>query len=357
MVEELSIVSWNVNGLRSYIVDDLPCAKFRGKDQIGSNSNLRELIDAVNPNIICFQETRCGSEKMDSFQIPGWRIYHSSSQGTGGRSPDRYSGVSIWLDISLGEPIKVLHQLPTLSAPWHAGDLEGRFLALRFEKFILINTYVPNAGTNYAYRTERWDPAMVKYLQQLNSLEVPIIWVGDFNVARTPLDVHFGDPERTPTGKRLFKRLQADIAHNFDAEEIKLLTDGFQQQIEKHKGELHSSDLMRGIDAQSPAGFTRAERDALETVLQAGYVDCWRHLHPETEYTGATWWNLKMVPFRPLNRGWRIDYVILNENYLDLLQDCQILSHIGCKTKTNSDINKYGSDHCPIHARIKLCTQ
>jgi len=355
---ELSIVSWNVNGLRSYIIDNLTSAKYRGKTQIDSNSNLKELIDTVNPNIICFQETRCGSEKMNLIQIPDWNIYHSSSQGTGGRGPDRYSGVSIWLHTSLMKPIEILDQLPTLSEPYQTGDLEGRFLALRFEKFVLINTYVPNAGTNYTYRTERWDPAMLAYLHQLNSLELPIIWVGDLNIARTPFDVHFGNPKRTPKGKRLLKRLEADIAKlenpEENSEQIKQLTDKIQQQIDQHQSELHSSDFMKGIDAKSPAGFTRAERDGLEKILQDGYVDCWRHLHPELDYTGATWWNLRCVPYRPLDLGWRIDYIILNEKYLELLQDCQNLPQIGCKTKTNTDINKYGSDHCPIYAKIKL---
>lgn len=351
---ELSIVSWNINGLRSYIIDNLTSAKFRGKTQIEDNSNLKELIDMVHPNIICFQETRCGSEKMNLIQIPDWKIYHSSSQGTGGRAPDRYSGVSIWLHDTLMEPIEILDQIPTLSKPYQPGDLEGRFLALRFKTFVLINTYVPNSGTNYTYRTERWDPAMLEYLQELNSLKLPIIWVGDLNIARSPYDVHFGNPRRTPKGKRLLKRLESDIANIENSDQIKQVTDLTQAQIDQVRIELHSSDLMKGTHPKSPAGFTVAERDGFEKILQTGYIDCWRHLHPTCEYTGSTWWNMRCVPHRPLDLGWRIDYVILNKDFINLLQECKCLRHIGCKTKNNPDINKYGSDHCPIYTRIQL---
>ena len=167
----MKIASWNVNGIRSYIVDDLPSSKFKTKLEIAPDSNLGHLIQLYNPNIICFQETRCSKENMLKFNIPGWTIYSSSSQGEGGRGPNRYSGVSIWVHdiLGLGKPNNIYDILPSLSQPLTVNDVEGRFLALEFPNFTIINTYVPNAGTNFTYRTARWDPAMLSYLTSLRN--------------------------------------------------------------------------------------------------------------------------------------------------------------------------------------------
>jgi len=345
-METLRVVSWNVNGLRSYIVDDLASAKFRTKTEIKPDSNLDHLIQLYNPNVICFQETRCGLDNMAKFQITDWKVYSSSSQGCAGRSGNRYSGVSIWVHTSLvqqlGEPVKVLDILPTLNEPHHDGDLEGRFMALIYENVTIINTYVPNSGTNFTYRTERWDPAMLAFLEVEREKDRMTVWVGDLNVARTPYDVHFGDVSHTPKGLKLLnKNLDLTVQ---------------QEQMEQLRQELHSSPAMQGIGERVPAGFTRQERDGIQSILQSGYSDCWRCQHPITSgvYDGFTWWNLRVPVYRPNNRGWRIDYVIVDNKHLDNLVDCRVLREVGTKTHSRDTPKKYGSDHAPICATFNL---
>ena len=199
---EIRIASWNVNGIRSYIFNNQASGKFKGISEIASDSNLQHLLDTTDSNVICFQETRCGQEKMANIKLEGWNIYSSSSEGEGGRSKDRYSGVAIMIKTELGEPESVVVNLPTLEPPTDCSDREGRFIALDFIDYQIINTYVPNAGTNFNYRTQRWDPAMLEYL---NSLEKRVIWVGDMNIARTPYDLCLGNVRHTPKGKRLLE--------------------------------------------------------------------------------------------------------------------------------------------------------
>lgn len=338
MASKLRIASWNVNGLRSYIVDHLPSTKFRGKTEIHPESNLGHLMQLYGPNIICFQETRCGPAKMEQFQIPGWKIYSSSSQGEGGRGPDRYSGVSIWVHGSLGleEPIKVIDQLSTLPTPITNSDREGRFLALEYPDFTIINTYVPNAGTNYTYRTERWDPAMLAYLTEERQKERLTVWVGDLNVARTPYDVHFGDISGLPQGKRILAKGGDTVT----------------SQLEVLRQKVHANNAMQGIGERAPAGFTKAERDAMEGFLTCGYSDSWRHLNPTDYYQGFTWWNLRIPAYRPNDRGWRIDYVIIDDNHIENLEDCRVFREVGMKSYALETPKKYGSDHAPICVTI-----
>lgn len=355
MTNELKVVTWNVNGLRTYIVDNLASNKFKTKTEITNDSNLYQLIQQVDPNIICFQETRCSLEKMGQFQVPGWSVYSSSSQGEKGRSGDRYSGVSIWVKEDI-KPIKVINQLPTLSEPYQTGDLEGRFIALEMENCILINTYVPNAGTNFEYRTTRWDPAMNEYLQQLNKRDIPVIWVGDLNIARTPYDVHFGDPKQDKKGIRIISDYSKKI-NDLQTNDVNCVLDirkEMDKKLDELKLQLHQSEIHQGTNDPILAGYSKAERDGFQRFLDSGYIDVWRELHPNIEYTGATWWNLRSPVHRPKNLGWRIDYIIINESFKNKIQECEILSTIGNLSKTNPSVNKYGSDHCPVYAKILL---
>jgi exonuclease III len=167
------------------------------------------------------------------------------------------------------------------------------------------------------------------------------IWTGDLNVARTPYDVHFGDARHTPKGIRL---------HGEDLD-----ASSYQTRLEKLTSQLHHSDAMVGIGERVPAGFTKAERDGLQNILDLGYTDTWRHLNPykPNEYNGFTWWNLRIPAYRPNNRGWRIDYVIIDNDHIGNLVDCRVLAEVGTRSHDKETPKKYGSDHAPICATIR----
>ena len=351
---EIRISSWNVNGIRSYIFNNKPSAKFKTIDAIDPESNLQQLLDESDSNVICFQKTRCGMEKMDKIKIPGWNIYHASSEGEGGRGKDRYSGVAIMIKQAFGQPEGVIVNLPTLVEPLdlNGRDREGRFIALDYGDYIIINTYVPNAGTNFTYRTQRWDQAMLEYLTSLNELGKRVIWVGDMNIARTPYDLCIGNVRTSPKGKRLLETLQTKIKSVSDSEEINKLTSETEENLQLMQLLLNETPYMKGIDEKSPAGFTFDERNDFENIINAGFTDGWRHLHPEAKFKGSTWWNLRVPSYRQLDMGWRIDYVVINNQFIDSLTECRVLNKIGEKTKLLESIKKYGSDHCPIFAVI-----
>lgn len=87
-------------------------------------------------------------------------------------------------------------------------------------------------------------------------------------------------------------------------------------------------------------GYMSLERDSLETLLGSGFVDAFRHLHPDQE--GAyTWWSQRFEK-RSLNDGWRLDYFLV---------DCHLAKRIHA-VEHHTEI--YGSDHCPIELKIRL---
>ena len=249
-----------------------------------------KLIEEANPDIICFQETKCDPNFFKCFQFEEFPYtYWNYSISTKKGRKVGYSGTSIW------SKIPALHEtiiLPTLENP----DIEGRIQIVEFKTFVLINTYVPNSGSNLEYRRDQWDPAMYDYLQILLSENKNIIWCGDFNVANEPIDIHHGNPKS------------------------------------------YNKRIIEGKDLKN--GFLPFERDNFKSFLSLGMIDVYRHLYPnEIDYT---WWDPKIKVFRKINRGWRIDYFLVSKSLEKYIIDSKILRNIGLETQPQ------GSDHAPI---------
>ena len=93
------------------------------------------------------------------------------------------------------------------------------------------------------------------------------------------------------------------------------------------------------IDLKNPktnrrnAGFTDEERQKFTQLLQSGFTDTFRFLHPD-EVT-YSWWSYRFQA-RQKNVGWRIDYFLASNRLLPYLTDAKI----------HTDI--LGSDHCPV---------
>ena len=99
------------------------------------------------------------------------------------------------------------------------------------------------------------------------------------------------------------------------------------------------------IDIKNPkaneknAGYTPQEREAFQTLLDTGFVDTYRYLHPDkVEYS---WWSYRFKA-RERNAGWRIDYFLMSEFAKDKIVDAKIHTEV------------MGSDHCPVSLEIDI---
>lgn len=166
-------------------------------------------------------------------------------------------------------------------------DNEGRICALEFDRFWFVNVYTPNAQDGLARLPYRmaWDDAFRGFLCDL-STHKPVVACGDFNVAHTEIDLKNPGPNR---GK---------------------------------------------------AGFSDEERSKFTGLLDAGFTDTFRLIHPNE--TGAySWWSYRFNA-RANNAGWRIDYFLVSNSVAGRVSDARILNHV------------YGSDHCPVQLDIVL---
>ncbi len=187
-----------------------------------------------------------------------------------------YSGTMIYSKI---EPITVKYGIDDTEY-----DSEGRTITLEFDNFYLVNCYVPNAKRELERMDSRmrFEDLMRNYLLDLSSKK-NVIYCGDLNVAHEEIDIN--NPSTN-----------------------------------------HFS-----------AGFTDQERNKMTELLNSGFIDTYRYFNPdEVKYT---WWSY-MFQSRSKDIGWRIDYFIVNKDFIKNVKNVTIYSDV------------LGSDHCPIGIEI-----
>lgn len=189
-----------------------------------------------------------------------------------------YSGTALF---TRQEPLSVTYGI---GIPDH--DREGRVITAEFPDYYVVTCYTPNSQNELArlpYRME-WEDAFRSYLKKLEEKK-PVIFCGDLNVAHREIDL------KNPRTNR------------------------------------------------KNAGFTDEERGKFSELLDAGFIDTYRHFYPDTE--GAySWWSYRFKA-REKNAGWRIDYFCVSESLKDRLVSASIHSEI------------MGSDHCPVELVIQ----
>ena len=157
----MTIVSWNVNGLRAIVKKDF-----------------KSSIEKMSPDIICLQETKAQIQEVATSlsNLRDYTLYVNAADRKG------YSGTAI---LTKTKPISLVNDM---GIKQH--DTEGRMICAEYPNFYLVNVYVPNSGQKLqrlSYR-KTWDQDFLNYLLKLQKKK-PIIVCGDFNVAHQPIDL------------------------------------------------------------------------------------------------------------------------------------------------------------------------
>lgn len=175
-MENLKIVTWNVNGYRS-IVGQNPTRRY-GK--ISYENRLFNFIDRIKPDILCLQEIKAAEDQINPELLPpnGYYCYFNTCKIKKG-----YSGVATFTKI---QPKTVSFEIGN-----EEFDYEGRFIRLDFPKFTLLNIYFPKGYTEH-YRLDfklRFYDAIFEYVQKLLPSQSNIIISGDYNTAHKEIDL------------------------------------------------------------------------------------------------------------------------------------------------------------------------
>ena len=163
-------------------------------------------------------------------------------------------------------------------------DHEGRIITLEYDRFYLVTCYTPNSQTELKRLDYRmtWEDEFRKFLKSLDAKK-PVIICGDLNVAHEEIDI-----KNPKTNRR-------------------------------------------------NAGFTDEEREKMTILLNDGFTDSFRYLHPD-EVT-YSWWSYRFKA-REKNAGWRIDYFLVSNRIKEQITEAKIHTEI------------MGSDHCPVEVDL-----
>jgi exodeoxyribonuclease-3 len=186
-----------------------------------------------------------------------------------------YSGVAI---LSKIEPKHVEYGTGIESM-----DFEGRNIRADFDGISVMSMYLPS-GTNTARLEHKFEymDLIHGYLNDLCKTQPNLVVLGDYNICHEAIDIH--------------------------------------------------NPKMKGV-----SGFLPEEREWLSSFIESGFIDSFRHLHPEKQ--AYSWWSYR-ANSRANNKGWRLDYAMVSKPLQENIKRSVILSEA------------VHSDHCPILVEI-----
>ncbi|HRH55487.1 MAG TPA: exodeoxyribonuclease III [Candidatus Paceibacterota bacterium] len=237
-------------------------------------------MKAHKPDILCLQETKA-EQSQSPLDLIGYEEYWCSAQNKKG-----YSGTAIFTkqlpdNVLFGMPADIAKKYGLAGDEYGDPNEEGRIIAADMRDFYVVSVYTPNAKDDLSRLTLRhkhWDPAFLAYMKRLQD-EKPVIFCGDLNVAHMP------------------------------------------------------DDLARPKENVGVKGFTNEEREGIDQMISAGFVDTFRLF---TQGNGHySWWS-HFRNARERNVGWRIDYVFVSKSLVPKVKRAEI----------HPDV--LGSDHCPV---------
>ncbi|MDT0538454.1 MULTISPECIES: exodeoxyribonuclease III [Croceitalea] len=164
-------------------------------------------------------------------------------------------------------------------------DFEGRNIRADFGDISVMSMYLPS-GSNMD-RLEfklKYMADFQEYANELRKERENLIVCGDYNICHEAIDIH------NPTGLK------------------------------------------------NVSGFLPVEREWIGDFMKSGFIDSFRHFNKEPH--NYTWWSYR-ANARNNNKGWRLDYGMVNSSLKDRLKRSIILPEA-----------KH-SDHCPILLEVE----
>lgn len=164
MAQDLTLISWNVNGVRA----------------AGKKGFIEWMSEGTYP-IVGLQETKISSPDQLTEglrHLDGYESYWNSSVEKKG-----YSGVAVYTQI---QPISVKTDFGESIL-----SKEGRVIELEFQEFTFLTIYFPNGGSGEVrlkYKLEFYD-AFLNYVTGLVKQGKKVVFCGDVNTAHREIDL------------------------------------------------------------------------------------------------------------------------------------------------------------------------
>lgn len=241
----------------------------------------KEFIEEYSPDILCIQETKAFEDqfKKELWEIEGYKyIWHSWE-----RAWYAWSAIFYKEELDVIDYNNYFEEIEDFHTDW-------RITEIKFDWFRLINWYFPNWWTRADW-TEMLDykldfyNKMIDYTNKIVKWWENVIITWDLNIAHTEIDI------------------------------------------------------ARPKENENSIWFLPIERAKISEFLSNWYTDVFRYLYPNKVET-YSWWSYRAWA-RPRNVWWRLDYFIVNNDFLNKIEDINYLTKV------------MWSDHCPVLLKLK----
>ena len=211
----------------------------------GRLPRLCEWLTETQPDVVCLQEIKTGDPTFPAAAI------EKAGYGAIWHGQRSHHGVAI---LARGETPKELRR----GLPGDDNDRESRYLEADVRGIVVASVYLPNGnpqpGPRFDYKLA-WFDRLIAHAKTLHAAELPVVLAGDFNVVPTDDDIY-------------------------------------------------NTWLWREDAVLQPQS-----RDAYRRLLETGFVDATRHLHPRERI--YTYWVNAHAFAR--NQGFRMDFLLLGK--------------------------------------------
>lgn len=227
-------------------------------------------LEGTQPDILGIQETKAHPDQLDE-ELKSPPGYQVYWASATRKG---YSGVALYTRV---EPISV-----QIGLGIDGFDDEGRTIVATYDDFVFITAYFPNGSRDHSRVPFKmaYKEVFLEFTEKLREVGKSVIFCGDVNTAHQEID------------------------------------------------------LARPKSNEKTTGFLPVERAWIDKIVDEGYIDTFRHLHPD-QTDAYSWWAY-WGNARDRNVGWRIDYFFTSPDLADRISAAEI----------HNDV--LGSDHCPV---------
>lgn len=240
-----------------------------------AKKNFFDYLDSESPDILCVQETKAHEDQLDESLLTPPGYYTYWHSG----EKRGYSGVATFTKKRPDAVARGTDLIPM--------DTEGRVLRTAYKDFLLYNIYFPNGGRGEERLRFKLDfyEEILEHFESERAKGHTLVICGDVNTAHNEIDLK--NPKQN----------------------------------------------------EKTSGFMPIERAWLDKITALGYVDTFRHFHPD-EVDQYSWWDMR-TGARARNAGWRIDYFIVTPEILPRCRDASIQMEVT------------GADHAPVVLELR----
>lgn len=253
----------------------------------------KDFVLKENPDILCIQETKSFEDQFlkDVWEIDSYRyLWHNWNRAG-------YAGTAIFYkkDLKVVDLKNDFVEYENLVDDWRVTEIEFEVKKNsesipEWQRVVLVNCYFPNWWTRadwtemLSYKLDYYDK-MINYVNSRVSEWNNVIVTWDFNICHSEIDI------------------------------------------------------ARPKENEDSIWFLPIEREKFGQFLANWYIDVWRKFYPDKKDV-YSWWSYRAWA-RPRNVWWRLDYFLVNKDFIENIENMEYLTDI------------MWSDHCPIKLEIK----